>query len=110
MVKHVVRNVIQTAGLATIWAIAALVSRFWLDRILIYRVFDITSGTVYTHVGVSSMVGYCHLKEIIQAIFETLICRTQLRDRMAASSAYVDLGLPNNQVQSYIDYPNVRPN
>ena len=57
MVKHVVRNVIQIAGLATIWAIAALVSRFWLNRITVYRVFDITSGTVYTHVSVSSVVG-----------------------------------------------------
>jgi hypothetical protein len=57
MVKYLVRNVIQTAGLATIWAIAALVARFWLTRVLIYRVFDITSGTVYTHVSASSVAG-----------------------------------------------------
>ncbi|KAI0276238.1 hypothetical protein BGY98DRAFT_716006 [Russula aff. rugulosa BPL654] len=80
MVKYLVRNVIQTAGLATIWAIAALVARFWLTRVLIYRVFDITSGTVYTH-----------------AILDTLISRSQMRDRMASTSAYVDLGLPSGQ-------------
>ena len=57
MVKHLVRNVIQTAALATIWAIAALVAWFWLKRILVYRIFDITSGTVYTHVSVSSLAG-----------------------------------------------------
>jgi hypothetical protein len=55
MVKFLVRNVIQTAALATIWAIASLISWFWLKHILVYRVFDITSGTVYTHVSVSSV-------------------------------------------------------
>jgi hypothetical protein len=53
-VKYLVRNVIQMGLLATIWAIAALVSWFWLKDILIYRVFDITSGTVYLHVSVFS--------------------------------------------------------
>jgi hypothetical protein len=111
-VRYLVRNVIQTAALATIWALAALVSWFWLKRdILVYRVFDITSGTVYTHVSVSSVwQDYCHLKENIQAIFDTLISRTQLRDRMATTSAYVDLGYPSTQVQSYFDSPNVWPN
>ena len=54
MVRYLVRNAIQIAALATIWAIASLVSWFWLNHILVYRVFDITSGTVYTHVSVSS--------------------------------------------------------
>jgi hypothetical protein len=57
MVRYLVRNVIQTAALATIWAIAALVAWFWVNRILVYRVFDITSGTVYTHVSVSFVAG-----------------------------------------------------
>jgi hypothetical protein len=52
---------------------------------------------------------YCHLKENIQAIFDTLISRTQLRGRMATTSAYVDLGYPSTQVQSYFDSPNVWP-
>ena len=34
-------------------------------------------------------------------MFDTLISRTQLRDRMAATSAYIDLGYPSTQVQSY---------
>ena len=59
MVKFLIRNVVQTAVLATIWAIAALVSWFWLTKkgILVYRVFDITSGSVYTHVSDSSVAG-----------------------------------------------------
>jgi len=84
IVKYLARNVIKTAALATLWSIAALVSWFWLKKhILIYRIFDITSGAVYTH-----------------AIFDTLIFRTRLRDRMAATSsgsAYVDLGYPSHQ-------------
>jgi hypothetical protein len=55
MVRYLVRNVIQTAALATIWAMVSLVAWFWLKHILVYRVFDITSGTVYTHVSVSSV-------------------------------------------------------
>ena len=55
--KYLIRNVIQTAALATIWAIAALISWFWLKHIMVYRIFDITSGTVYTHVSVSSVAG-----------------------------------------------------
>ena len=52
IVDYLVRNVIQTGCLATIWAIAALVTWFWLSRnVTIYRIFDITSGTIYTHVG-----------------------------------------------------------
>ena len=51
IVRHLVRNVIQTGVLAAIWAIASLASWFFVDRILIYRLFDITSGTVYTYVS-----------------------------------------------------------
>ncbi|KAH9984924.1 hypothetical protein BJV77DRAFT_143680 [Russula vinacea] len=65
MLRRLARNVIQTGVLATIWAISALVSRFWLKDVFVYRVFDITSGTVYMH-----------------AIFETLLSRTQLRDML----------------------------
>ena len=57
MVKYLIRNVIQTAALATIWSIAALVSWFWLKKIVLYSVFDTTSGTVYTHVSISFVIG-----------------------------------------------------
>jgi hypothetical protein len=53
MLRRLARNVIQTGVLATIWAISALVSRFWLTDVFVYRVFDMTSGTVYMHVSVS---------------------------------------------------------
>lgn len=108
IVKFLVRNVVQTAALATIWAIAALVAWFWVKSILVYRVFDITSGTVYTHVSVPSLAGLRHLKENNQAIFETLICRNQLRDRMAGTSAYVEFP-SSTQVRSYFGSPNVWP-
>jgi hypothetical protein len=51
--KILVRNVIQTGRPATTWAIARLVTWFWLSENVttIYRIFDITSGTIYTHVG-----------------------------------------------------------
>ncbi|KAI0276239.1 hypothetical protein BGY98DRAFT_716111 [Russula aff. rugulosa BPL654] len=90
VVRYLVRNIIQTAALATIWSIAALVSWFWLKRIVFYTVFDKTSGTVYTH-----------------AVFGTLISRTQLRDRMVPTSAFVDLGFPTGtfQSQSTVRFP-----
>jgi len=83
VVRYLIRNVIQTAALATIWSIVSLATWFFLKRIVIYSVFDITSGSVYTH-----------------AIFDTLISRTHLRDRMATTSAHVDLGYPTNSSQS----------
>ncbi|KAN0111838.1 hypothetical protein V8E52_008044 [Russula decolorans] len=83
VVRYLIRNVIQSATLATIWSIAALVSWFWVNEVVLYSVFEITSGTVYTH-----------------AIFDTLISRTQLRDRMAVTSAYIDLGYPSTQSQA----------
>lgn len=49
--NYIVRNVIQTGCLATTWAIIAAVTWFFLPNVLIYRVFDITSGTVYAHVS-----------------------------------------------------------
>ena len=60
MVKYLARNVIQTGVLATIWALASLVSWFWLSHVLVYRLFDITSGTVYTHVS-DSLVARVYL-------------------------------------------------
>lgn len=112
---YLVRNVVQVAALATIWSIAALVSWFWLNQIVLYSVFDATSGTVYTHVSVSPLAGRLSSKGESQAILESLISRNQLRDRMAASvpSAYVDLGYPNTQVLTAVlcfDSPRVWPN
>ena len=65
IVRDLVRNVIEIGLLANIWAIGALVSWFWLKHDLVYRVLNITSGTVYTHVSVSPIVRLHHLKENI---------------------------------------------
>ena len=54
VVNYLVRATIQTGGLATAWAIAGLVTWFFLPRIYAFRVIDITSGSVYTHVSGAS--------------------------------------------------------
>ena len=58
VVNFLVRGAIQTGFLATLWAIAGLVASFFVTKNLIYRVFDVTSGSVYTHVGFSSFFHY----------------------------------------------------
>jgi len=71
IVDYLIRSAIQTGFLATAWAIAALVTFFFLPKMAAYRIIDLTSGTVYTH-----------------AIFDTLISRVQLRERMAAPTTH----------------------
>ena len=51
VVNHLIRNIIQTGCLAMIWAVVALGSWFLLPNVTIYRLFDMTSGTVYAHVS-----------------------------------------------------------
>ena len=52
MVNYLIRTVIQTGCLASGWAIVELVTRFSLsNNLMTYRLFDITSGAVYTHVS-----------------------------------------------------------
>ena len=62
--RYHVRNIIQTGVLTTVWAIGSLVTWFLIKHVLIYRIFDTTSGTVYTHVSVSLVARlYSHLNE-----------------------------------------------
>jgi hypothetical protein len=49
-VNYLIRSAIQTGCLATAWAIAGLVTFFFLPKMAAYRIIDLTSGTVYTHV------------------------------------------------------------
>ena len=83
VISYLVRTTIQTGGLATAWAIAGLGTWFLLPGISVYRLLDLTSGTVYTHVGRSSSVSLLHLKEVFQAMFETLLSRVKLREQMS---------------------------
>lgn len=62
---YLVRNVIQIGLVATTWAIAALVTWFLLPQNSTYRLFDITSGTVYTQVSSSFAVQLRHLEQDI---------------------------------------------
>ena len=56
VISYLVRTTIQTGVLATLWALAGLSTWFLLSHVMAYRVVDLTSGTVYTHVGHSSSV------------------------------------------------------
>jgi len=78
-INYIVRNIIQTGFLATAWALAALVTWFLIPKNTAYRIFDVTSGTMYTH-----------------AMFETLLSRIRLRERMKLPS-YIHLGLQQSQ-------------
>ncbi|KAI0000706.1 hypothetical protein BJV74DRAFT_129920 [Russula compacta] len=69
VVNHIVRSTIQTGCFATVWAIAGLVTWFFLPRVMAFRLFDLTSGSIYTH-----------------AIFDTLLSRVHLRERMLSST------------------------
>jgi hypothetical protein len=51
LVRHLFRNVVQIGLFATIWALAALATYFFLPHKTIYTLFDMTSGSIYTHVG-----------------------------------------------------------
>jgi len=51
-INYIVRNTIQTGFLATAWAMAALATWFLIPKNTAYRIFDVTSGTMYTHVSV----------------------------------------------------------
>lgn len=55
VVHHFVRNAIQIGVFATLWSLAALGTYFLLPRWTIYTVFDMTSGSIYTHVGRRSL-------------------------------------------------------
>jgi hypothetical protein len=60
-INYLVRTIIQTGFLATAWALAALATWFLLPDISVYRIFDITSGTVYTHVSVFFPCSTCSI-------------------------------------------------
>jgi len=74
MVNNLVRNVIQLGLLATLWAIGGLATWFLLPHSTIYTLFDMTSGSIYTHM-----------------IYDGLLSRKRLRERLAERSLF-DLG------------------
>jgi hypothetical protein len=51
LVRSLLRNVIQIGLFATIWALAGLATYFLLPQRTFYTLFDMTSGSIYTHVG-----------------------------------------------------------
>jgi hypothetical protein len=51
IVSHLVRKAIQIGFFATVWAIVALGTFFLFPQEIVYSIFDVTSGSIYTHVG-----------------------------------------------------------
>jgi len=68
-VNYLIRQVIQIGFLAALWAIAGLATWFLMPSRSAYVLFDTTVGPMYTHV-----------------IYDTLLSRIRLRERMAKTS------------------------
>jgi len=55
IVNHLIRKVIQIGLFTTAWATVALGTFFLFPQKIIYSIFDVTSGSIYTHVGSCSL-------------------------------------------------------
>lgn len=97
IVNYVVRQVIQTGLLAMVWAIIELATWFLLPRSVIYIVFDLTSGSVYMHVSSFFPIETAFMPKGMgyQVIYDTLLSRIQLRERMAEGNLGFRSGLPS---------------
>jgi len=69
VVNYLIRQVIQIGFFATLWVIAGLATWFLMPTKAVYLLFDTTAGPMYTHV-----------------IYDTLLSRIRLRERMAKAS------------------------
>ena len=99
IVHHFVRNAVQIGLFATLWSLAALGTIFLWPKWTIHTIFDMTSGLIYTHVGSRSLQGVSRAQKNYpsQMIFDGLLSRTRLRNRLAERSE-LELGFPS-QVQ-----------
>ncbi|KAI0246410.1 hypothetical protein BJV78DRAFT_1254852 [Lactifluus subvellereus] len=80
IVNHLVRNGIQLGLFATLWAIAGMATWLLLPQSWVYTVFDMTSGSIYTHM-----------------IYDGLLSRTRLRECMVERNLFA-LGLPSQSL------------
>ncbi|KAI0249283.1 hypothetical protein BJV78DRAFT_1228382 [Lactifluus subvellereus] len=71
VVNRLVRNVVQLGLFAMLWAVAGLATWFLLPRSTVYTLFDMTSGSIYTHM-----------------IYDGLLSRPKLRERLAERSLF----------------------
>jgi hypothetical protein len=51
LVHHVVRRVIQIGLFATTWSLVGMATWFLLPKYTVYAFFDMTVGSIYTHVS-----------------------------------------------------------
>lgn len=61
IVNHLVRKVIQIGLFSTVWAIVALGTFFLFPQEIVYSIFDVTSGSIYTHVSSCSLQAGFHI-------------------------------------------------
>ncbi|KAH9971550.1 hypothetical protein BGW80DRAFT_1320944 [Lactifluus volemus] len=85
VINDLVRNVFQLGVIATVWAFAELGTWYLLPKSTVYTIFDMTSGSIYTHM-----------------IYDGLLSRTRLRERMAERSQF-DVGFPSQSLSQSLD-------
>ena len=95
IVNPLVRKAFRMGLCTMVWAILALGTFFLFPQKTVYSVFDVTSGSIYTHVGIcylSSRTSYSH-REGVQMIYDGLLSRTRLRSRLAEQTEF-EVGPP----------------
>jgi hypothetical protein len=92
VVYYLVRRVVQIGLLAMIWAILGLVAFIFMPKFC--SLFDMTVGSIYTHVSGSSRCESVTLDMgDVQVIFDTLQSRHRLPESILAESSQFDMAL-----------------
>jgi len=71
LVRYFTRRIIQLGFFAVVWSLAGMATWFLLPKYTVFTIFDMTSGSIYTHM-----------------LFDTLLSRTQLRERIAGRNNF----------------------
>ncbi|KAH9957553.1 hypothetical protein BGW80DRAFT_1380918 [Lactifluus volemus] len=88
VVNYLLRRVIQIGFLASLWTVAGLATWFLLPKVLVFMFFSSTVGPMYTNV-----------------IYDTLLSRVQLRQRLAEDSD-VEIGFsPESHASAKSEIP-----
>jgi len=83
LVHYLTRRVVQLGLFAVIWSLAGMATWFLLPKYTVYAFFDMTSGSIYTHVsGSLSQNPSAFTWTCFKMLFDTLLSRTQLRERI----------------------------
>lgn len=84
LVQYFTRRVIQLGLFAVIWSLAGMATWLLLPKYTIYALFDMTSGSIYTHVsGSLPWNPSLFTRTRFKMLFDTLLSRAKLRERIA---------------------------